>query len=160
MKTVILSRNQIEELAKKPLPPKTAVISITDAEWTYAELKNKPEFLLQLEFEDVDNDVFYDELGRLPENDEERERIVRKYYMMFPQDAENIAKFYLENEEKIDYLICQCEHGQSRSAAVAAAITEYRSKNGIKIFAHDKYYPNKMVFQMVLAELERLGGKR
>ena len=50
MKTVILSRNQIEALAQKPFPPKTAVISITDAEWTYAELQNKPEFLLQLEF--------------------------------------------------------------------------------------------------------------
>ena len=160
MKIVILSREKIEELAQKSFPPKTAVISITDAEWTYAELKNKPDYLLQLEFEDVDNDVFYDELGRLPESAEEREKIARKYYMMFPQDAQNIAKFYLENADDIEVLICQCEHGQSRSAAVAAAIAEYRTGSGIKIFAHDKYYPNKMVFQMVLAELKRLGGKR
>jgi hypothetical protein len=74
---------------------------------------------------------------------------------MISQDQANeIASFYMDHKDNISTLICQCEHGQSRSAAVASAIWEYRSKQGIKIFADDRYYPNKVVFRKVLAALQ------
>ena len=68
--------------------------------------------------------------------------------------AHEIAKVYYENKDRITTLICQCEHGQSRSAAVASAILEFKSRRGIQIFADDRYYPNKVVFRRVLEALK------
>jgi predicted protein tyrosine phosphatase len=70
--------------------------------------------------------------------------------------ALKIAEFYDSIRDKADVLICQCEHGQSRSAAVAAAILEHRGKKGIRIFADDRYYPNKVVFRRVLEAIRIL----
>lgn len=69
--------------------------------------------------------------------------------------AEQIAVFYHGLPADTDILICQCEFGQSRSAAVAAAIMEYKAKKGIEVFSNDKYYPNKLVFRKVLNALKK-----
>lgn len=151
MKIFIKSRNDIEIMASKPFKPKTALISITDYDLDFAELKYNPDYILQLAFDDVDNDIFIDELGRKPTNDE-RISIENKYHMMTDKQAKQITEFYKKICDKAEVLICQCEHGQSRSAAVAAAILEYRCRKGIVVFAHDNYYPNKMVFNKVLAQ--------
>ena len=58
------------------------------------------------------------------------------------------------HKDEINTLICQCEHGQSRSAAVAAAILEFRSRRGIDVFSNDNYFPNKVVYRRVLAALK------
>lgn len=50
-------------------------------------------------------------------------------------------------------IICQCEYGQSRSAACAAAILEYFCKDGISVFADYRYYPNQLIFNKLLAAL-------
>ena len=68
MKIGILNRPDIEELATRPFKEKTALISITDYDDEYAELQYKPEYLLQIKFDDVDNDIFLDLQGKaLPE---------------------------------------------------------------------------------------------
>ena len=157
MKVVIFNRDQIEAYAQGDFAAHTALISITDAGWHFSRLENKPEFLLQLAFDDVDNDVFIDEIGRAP-TDDERRRIEAEYHMLTDEQADEIADFFLHVKDRADLLICQCEHGQSRSAAVAAAVIEYLDKSGIEIFADDNYYPNKMVFKKVLRQLtKRLG---
>lgn len=155
MKIIIKSRDEIQKMACRPLDPKTALISIADYGWRFAELKNKPDFLLQLAFDDVDNDIFYDELGRMPEQEVERAEVEAEYHMITDEQAAQIADFYNAIKNEAGILICQCEHGQSRSAAVAAAILEYRCRKGITVFAHDRYYPNKAVFQKVLTMLQR-----
>ena len=132
MKIQIKNRHQIE---KATFLPKTALISITDRNYHFAELKDKPDYLLQLAFDDVDRD----EEGGIAD-----------------EQAKQIAEFYLNIKDKAEIIICQCEHGQSRSAAIAAAIMEYRSRSGIKIFAHEKYYPNKAIFNKVFEELKKL----
>ena len=152
MEVLILSRAKIEELARDGFAEHTAVISITDAQWSFAKLKHNPEFLLQMAFDDVDDDIFLDVFGGMPTEDE-RAHIERKYYMFSDMQAKQIAEFYLSVKGAAKVLICQCEHGQSRSAAVAAAIMEYRSKSGIDVFAADGYYPNKRVFRKVLKAL-------
>ena len=153
MKILIKSRSDIEIMANKPFRQKTALISITDYGWTFAELKHKPDYLLQLAFDDVDNDIFIDEVGRnLTKN--EHIKIENKYHMISDDQAKQISEFYNNVRDKVDILICQCEHGQSRSAAVAAAILEYNCRKGIFVFAHDKYYPNKIVFKKVLSQLK------
>ena len=156
MEVAIFNRDQIETLAQGGFAERTALISITDAGWKFASLENKPDFLLQLAFDDVDNDVFVDELGRTP-TAEERSQIESKYYMLTDEQAGEIASFILSVQDNVDLLICQCEHGQSRSAAVAAAVLEYLNKSGIEIFADDNYYPNKMVFKKVLEQMRKRG---
>ena len=52
-------------------------------------------------------------------------------------------------------IICQCDYGQSRSAACAAAILEYYEKSGIQIFADYRYYPNQLVFNKILDALNK-----
>ena len=149
MKLQILSREKIELLSKKGFKPSTAVISITDARLDFATLENAPEFLLQMAFDDVDNDIFIDELGRIPDSEEERIKIEKKYNMLSDVQAKEIADFYFNIKDSAETLICQCEHGQSRSAAVAAAFWEFRSKRGIDIFTDDRFYPNKAVYKKI-----------
>jgi hypothetical protein len=146
MKIQIKNREAIETME---FAPKTALISITDDGWHFAELRSKPDYLLQLAFDDVDNDIF---IGR-KSSEEERKQIEAKYHMLSDNQAQQIAEFYNEICGKVETIICQCEHGQSRSAAVAAAILEFRGRRGIRVFAHDNYYPNKAVFNKVFKQL-------
>ena len=146
---VIMSRNDIENFCNNPITQKTALISITDFGYDFATLKNKPDYLLQVSFDDVDNDVFEDELGRKP-LDAEKILIENKYHMLSDEQAKQISDFYKKVCNDVELIICQCEHGQSRSAAIAAAFLEYREKCGINIFADDNYFPNKVVFRKVL----------
>lgn len=155
MKVRIKSRAEIEALASEhPFPFKSALISIADYGDDFAELKYKPDFILQLSFDDVDGEVFVDELGRKPTEDERR-AIEEKYHMLNDKQAEQIADFYHEIKDKANIIICQCEYGMSRSAAVAAAILEYSSHNGIAVFADDRYCPNKNIFKKVFKAIAR-----
>lgn len=61
------------------------------------------------------------------------------------------------NKDKAETIICQCEYGQSRSAAIAAALSEFFWKSGIDIFADDRYFPNKLVFRLTLQALNERG---
>lgn len=135
-KVYIFSRADIEERAERPFPKKTALISITDVGYEFAELKNKPVELLQLKFDDVDADE--------PIN------------IVTDEQAKEIAEFYHKVSKTAKRIICQCEHGQGRSAAIAAAFKEYAEGNGIDIFANDRYFPNKVVFRKVLQALRTI----
>ena len=156
MKITIKSRKALEKLSEAGFGENVAVISISDVGDARAELKSEPKNILSISFNDVDNDVMIDELGRAP-TEEERSVIESKYHMLSDDGAEQIAKFYFSVCDKVDCIICQCEHGQSRSAAVAAAILEYRGRRGIAIFSDDRYYPNKVVFRKVLSALKKIG---
>ena len=153
MKIKIMSRCAVEKYTETPMNERTAIISITDFGSEFAFLKNQPEFIHQVAFDDVDNDVIVDELGK-EATEEDRKRIEVQYNMFSEKQAWEVAEFYFSVCDKIDCLICQCEHGQSRSAAIAAAIIEFRSRKGIKIFADDRYYPNKVVFRRLLTALQ------
>lgn len=147
-----MSRRAIERYMEVPVNEKIAVISITDFDYEFVKLKNIPEYLHQVAFDDVDNEVIMDELDK-GATEYERKAVECKYHMFSEEQAKAIAEFYFFVCDKVDYLICQCEHGQSRSAAVAAAILEFRSRKGIAVFADDRYYPNKVVFRKVLKAL-------
>ena len=153
MEIKIKSRKDIERIALTPFLAKTALISITDYKYKFPDLKNRPDYILQLAFDDVDNDVFEDEIGGIP-TESQRIFIEEKYHMLSDGQAKQIANFYKDICANVDIIICQCEHGQSRSAAIAAAIMEYSNKNGIEIFASDNYFPYKTVFKKVLTQLK------
>ena len=153
MEILIKSRKEVEKRAKEVFPKRTAIISITDRFDDPVCFEYEPTLLLRVAFDDVDNDVFVDELGGAPTPDE-RIQIEEKYYMLTDEQAYQIASFYYDNQKRISTLICQCEHGQSRSAAVAAAILEFRDRRGIDVFSNDNYYPNKVVYRRVLKALK------
>ena len=152
MRILIRSRDRIQKMSQTPFQ-ETALISICDVGDTAVDLLNSPQFFLNVEFNDVDNDVMLDELGRSATTDEKMD-IEKKYGLITDDQAPQIAHFYFSVCDKIGTIICQCEHGQSRSAAVAAAIMEFRSRRGVNVFADDKYYPNKVVYRKVLQALK------
>lgn len=149
MEITIMSREGIEKLSLTPFPAKTAIISIIDSDAPPVGFHNRPEFLLSLAFDDAEpeSDLLNELLKAYPgfRND---------YRIITDQQAKEIANFAHVMHKAADLLICQCEFGQSRSAAVAAAITEYFNGDGIGIFADDRYCPNKYVFRKVLEKLK------
>lgn len=149
MKIRILDRESMEERAERPFPAKTAVISITDAGDAPVKLAHLPEHLLRLSFDDVEPEPELPDkaMGRINAFD-------MRNHIISDQQAGEIAGFVHAILSGADLLICQCEYGQSRSAAVAAAIAEYAYGCGIDIFADDRYFPNKYVFRKVLGALK------
>lgn len=150
-----MSRDAIEMFCEHPFVEKTALISITDYDYDFAQLKNKPHHLLQLAFDDVDSDVFIDELSEDASADDKL-KIEKKYHMFSDKQALQVAEFVNAVWDMVDIIICQCEHGQSRSAAIAAAIMQYKYEKGIDIFADDNYYPNKFVYRKVFNSLNNI----
>lgn len=71
----------------------------------------------------------------------------------FPE-VDDLAEFVIKAIQECKTIICQCEYGQSRSAACAAAIKEYIDHTGIEIFSNYKYYPNQLVYNKVLTALK------
>lgn len=155
MNLEIENRRSIEKRASSPFSSDVALISICDFDENYPKLKNKPAHLLQLKFDDVGADIFEEVLGHKPTK-QEALAIAHKYHMMTSRQASEIAEFYAEIKDKVSLLICQCEHGESRSTAVAAAIAEYEGKGGIRYFVDERYYPQKLIFRRVYKALTEL----
>ena len=150
MKVEIYSREKMEGLLASLGEIKAAVISFHDCKelcgWvddTYAPIDfcGRCSMLFEAGIPDIDWDEL-DEFGL----DEES----------YLKEADELAEFiYRAKAAGLD-IICQCEHGQSRSAGCAAAILEHFSGRGIDIFANYSYYPSKLVYKRVLGALEAL----
>jgi len=76
-------------------------------------------------------------------------------YETYMADVDRLAEFVIKSMNDGLNIICQCDYGQSRSAACAAAILEYYEHNGISIFADYRYYPNQLVFNKIHEALLR-----
>lgn len=145
MKVEIYSRKAAESLLLDGFPPHTAVISFYDPpdirtgeRFTPLDYSGKAEKVFYIAIYDIDREV----LGKYG----------LTYDTYFPE-ADELARFiYQAKEDGLD-IICQCEYGQSRSAACAAAILEHFEGTGISVFADYRYYPNQMVFHNVFDAL-------
>ena len=151
-KLVVMNRLQVEALSEKGFKPHTLLISIRDYGADRATLKHFPEFFTQVEFNDVDGDVYVDAYGK-PLSAQGKRAAEAKYHPIDSRQSKKIARIYLQVKDSAKIVICQCEHGESRSAAVAAAIAEFESKDGLRYFIDDKYCPNKLVFRKVYNSL-------
>ena len=144
MKVEIHSIQSLKRRAHKPFAPNTALISIGDFGTELPQMEYKPAHILRLEFDDVPlSEIDYESSGRYA-------------FRLFSEDQANqIADFVYRYWESCGTLLCQCHYGQSRSAAVAAAIKEHFYHNGIEIFADEKerYCPNVYVFRLTLRAL-------
>ena len=144
MKVEIHSIQSLKRLAHKPFAPDTALISIGDFGTELPQMEYKPAHILRLEFDDVTlSEVDYESSGQYA-------------FRLFSEDQANqIADFVYRYWENCETLLCQCHYGQSRSAAVAAAIKEHFYHNGIEIFAdeQERYCTNVYVFRLTLRAL-------
>ena len=149
----IESRESIEERAGEPFPAHTALISIADADADFIVLKNNPEYLLQLKFDDISADILEEIIKSHPAI-KEAMQAAKMLHWFSDEQAEETAAFIMTAADKAELIICQCEYGQLRSAGIAAAIMQFFSNDGIEIFADERYYPNKLVYKKVLAALQ------
>ena len=148
MKVSIYSREAVEELLKNDFPKDTAVISFYDPPnirtgeiSTPVDYKGKPERIFTATVLDIDIDILAD--------------YGLTFDTYFPE-VNSLAEFICQaHDDGLDF-ICQCEYGQSRSAACAAAILEHYCNDGISIFADYRYYPNQMVFNKIKKALDMI----
>ena len=146
MEVSIYSRKAVKELIENGFPQNTAVIS-------FYTPKNKRDYEEnRVDYDGVCDKVFY--VG-IPDIDIE---ILSDYgytYDTYLAEADELAKFIHEARADGLDIICQCDYGQSRSAACAAAILQHFEGRGINIFADYRYYPNQLVYHKVFDALEK-----
>ena len=163
----IHSIESIEERAKRPFDSGTILISMGDTGAEPPKLENQPDHILRLVFDDItlyEVRMAFDLPDDVASSDEKLIALLKAHdtTSFDIKMACLIADFIAQHFDNANTIICQCHYGQSRSAGCAAAIDEFYSGDGIKIFADDRFYPNKMVFRMVLEALMdkyKIGGR-
>ena len=133
MNVTICSRKAAEELLHTDTLSRTAVISFCDppsvgkpAPMPPPDYAGKAVRVFTVVVHDLD-------LTALPD--------VGLDYDTYMPEADALAAFICQARAAGLDILCQCEYGQSRSAACAAAILEYFNGTGISIFADYRYYP-------------------
>ena len=148
----IYSRAAMEDLLKTSSLKNTAVISFFDPPTkmkaqgdTPVDYAGKCDRVFPVALHDIDRS-YMPEYGLT-------------YETYFPE-ADDLATFvYRAVADGLD-IICQCEYGQSRSAATAAAILEHFEGKGLSVFADERYYPNQAVYHKVFDALEKVKKER
>ena len=147
MNVSIYSRKSVEKLLREGFPPNTAVISFYDPPspsqrdtLAPVDYSGKTSRVFQVAIHDID-------LSVLPD-------FSLTYDTYFPE-ADALAEFIYSVKADGWDMICQCEYGESRSSACAAAILEHFCRDGISVFADYRYYPNQVVYHKVFDALEK-----
>lgn len=149
MNVFIYSREEIESIIAKGIFPKhTAVVSFYDDTLKRIDDEYKP-----VDYSKTSCKVIYAEVSDVDISC--LEELGLTYKDFFP-NVNKVAVFVYRAHQKGMDIICQCEHGQSRSAACAAAIREHFFNDGIKIFTDYRYSPNLMVYHKVFDALEKV----
>lgn len=147
-KIQIMSREMVEQLMADGFPNNVAVISFYDP-----KSKRTPKDYAPVDYTNVCSRVF-----PVAIHDIDIE-ILSDYGLTFETyfpEADELARYIIKNIAQGHDIICQCEYGQSRSAACAAAIKEHYEKRGIEIFADYRYYPNQLIFNKLLVSLKEV----
>jgi len=140
MKLLVLGRIDIGKLE---LQIPYAVHSITDPERPQAAIPPRPllRSILRLSFHDKGKRAEIPGLESISVMD--REEVI-----MTEQDASKVIGFVRENLDNVQMIVCQCEAGMSRSAAIAAAIS--RILHGEDEFFFEHYWPNRWVYRKIM----------
>ena len=145
MKVEIHSRMSIKKLIEEGFPKNTAVISF------YTPQKMRRAEDVRIDYSGVCEKVFY---IAVPDIDLKCLSDYGYTYDTYIEDTKELAGFVYDAYFCSLDIICQCDFGQSRSAACAAAILEHFEERGIEIFADYRYYPNQLVYHKVYDALE------
>ena len=145
MKVEIYSKKAIKELMDKGFPQNVTVISFYTPNNKWEGMQSP------VDYSGLCNNVFY--VG-IPDIDIE---ILAEYgytYESYLAQADDLANFIREAKANNLDIICQCDYGQSRSAACAAAILQHFEGRGIDIFADYRYYPNQLIYHKIFNAFE------
>lgn len=146
MKVDIYSRQTAKEKMATGFPENVAVISF------YTPQNRKRPVEARLDYGSLCTRVFY--VG-IPDIDVSVLQDFGYTLEEYLSEAAGLAKYiYQAKEDGLD-IICQCDFGQSRSAACAAAILQHFEGRGIDIFADYRYYPNQLVYNKIFEALEK-----
>lgn len=145
----IFSKFRLERMSGQ-IEKKHIVISISDPHKPFTNLLNdNPNRLgdLRLAFSD-EEDAFV----VLRNKDGDEITLDFSAGIIQPEQAEFIVEFVLKHKDDVDLIICQCDAGISRSAAVAAAISVILKGEGSGqwVFDSNHYVPNRLVYSEVL----------
>ena len=146
MKVEIHSRMSIKKLIEEGFPKNTAVISF------YTPQKMRRAEDVRIDYSEVCNKVFY---IAVPDIDLKCLSDYGYTYDTYIEDTLGLVEFIYDAHSYGLDIICQCDFGQSRSAACAAAILEHFENRGIDIFVDYRYYPNQLVYHKVFDALEK-----
>jgi len=133
MKFLVLSRYNIEKgLWLSGIEEPYIIISVTDPDRMDADIPNNPLCcgILRLKFWDLIN--IYNE----------------NYHRLFNLDDAVAIKIFVDKHD-VGYIICQCEAGISRSAAIAAALCKRFNINND--FFSSPYNPNMLVYDTLVS---------
>ena len=151
MDVSIYSREAVSHLLCSGIFPKNAaVISFYDPP------DGKWKSLGKVDYSSTDARVIYVPARDIDPPVLEREGLSYDDYF---KEADEVASFILSAAHDCMTVICQCEYGQSRSAACAAAIRQYFNSDGIEVFADYRYYPNQMIYHKVYDTLKKVCDK-
>ena len=130
----IMSRKEARYVSGEMIAPTTAIISITDVGSEHNEFYPASwiEDVLHIQFDDV--------------IDSGKNCITKA-------NAMEIAKFALRNYKIAERFIIHCEYGQSRSAGVAAALSQFFEDHDNGISTDSRYFPNWTCYKYVLRAL-------
>ena len=149
MNVFIYSREKIENIIAKGIFPKhTAVVSFYDDVLKSIDDEYKP-----VDYSKTGCKVIYAEVSDVDISCLEESGLTYKDF--FPT-VNKVAFFVHKAYQNGMDIICQCEHGQGRSAACAAAIKEHFFHDGIEIFTDYRYSPNLMVYHKIFDALEKV----
>jgi predicted protein tyrosine phosphatase len=132
-KFLVLGRDEIKNFSAE-IP--SIVISITDPETAEAAIP-KSEFLidiLRLKFHDIGKPKLFDS-----EKNED--------FPISKEQAKQISDFVRNYLDKVELIVCQCEQGVSRSAAIAAALSNVL-QNEDEYFVKN-YWMNRYVYDIL-----------
>ena len=144
---VVHSRSSVRTAA--PTVP-YIVISITDPGMPQAELAQSDRLrgVLRLAFHDSGQEIDVPGLEGFRLSDDATVAMTRA-------DADSIVGFVLDHVANCDIVLCQCEAGMSRSAGVAAALSQVLNRDDRFFF--ENYTPNLDVYRRVLEAAVRRG---
>lgn len=123
------------------------VISVTDPEKHAAEIAESSllQATLRMKFHDVGKPLRSIETDIISAATD---------VSMTDKDAQQILSFVGENLNKIRLIVCHCEQGVSRSAAIAAALSKVLQDEDEFFFKN--YWVNRWVYDLLLANTDLL----
>ena len=140
MNVKIYSRKELNNRLKEGKLTNTLLIAFYDRQDDLPMFSGKAERVITLPIPDLDK-----------EDLEEYGYTMDSYFTQADPVAEFIVKAVRDGLD----IACVCEYGESRSAGCAAAIKEFYDGNGIEIFAYERYYPNKIIYNKLLTALRK-----
>lgn len=146
MKIRIFNRTNAIKESYRELEKSKVIISISDPDKSFASFNRDNKSIkakLYLSFYDID--------GKTKD-------IFKHYEMMSKRDANKIVDFVCCRQDEIDEIWVNCEAGISRSAGIAAAITEHFSMDSSVIFDDMRYLPNMYCYRLTKNAFDRIDG--